>query len=182
MFMKKMLVMMAIASAASFMVSCIELNGSGYSSLTEQERLHVKECAVSLDSITNDGNLYAVKVDQVKDYLQDRHGVLVYEYLPFCSGESGRNPAEIQQYCVKNQLDLVVISSVYDRVLPISLNLKFPVFVVDRTPYGTDNYRKYSEKFYSALTNDNSKMRKTSSYHFFIDGKYVKSRSSLRGE
>lgn len=180
--MNKLLHTLVFILSGTVMFSCIELNGSGYSSLTEQERLHVKECAVSLDSITNDGNLYAVKVDQVKDYLQDRHGVLVYEYLPFCSGESGRNPAEIQQYCVKNQLDLVVISSVYDRVLSISRSLTFPVFVIDKASYGTDNYRKYCEKFYSALTNDNSKMRKTSSYHFFIDGKYVKSRSSLRGE
>ena len=54
-------------TAGVILTSCIEVNGSGYSDLSESEKLHVKKCEVPLDSITNDGNLYKVSVKQVSD-------------------------------------------------------------------------------------------------------------------
>lgn len=153
--------------------SCIEINGSGYSRLTTEEKSHIKVCTEPLDSISNDGNLYTVKVEQVKEYVQSKPKVLVYEYLPFCS--ASRNPAEVKEYCGKNGFDLVVISSVYDGLLPIPRAFTFPIFVIDLTPYDTDNYQKYGEEFYSALTDDDSENRQISPCHLFLNGKYVKS-------
>lgn len=76
-------------------------------------------------------------------------------------------------------MDLLVVSSVYDGILPISQNIEFPIFVIDFNPYHTDNYQKYSEEFYKCLTNDDSEDRKYSSYHLFEEGKYIKSLSNL---
>lgn len=45
-------------TAGVVLTSCIEVNGSGYSDLSESEKLHVKKCEASMDSIKNDGNLY----------------------------------------------------------------------------------------------------------------------------
>lgn len=81
-----------LLTAGVILTSCIEVNGSGYSNLSESEKLHVKECEVPLDSITNDGNLYKVSVKQVSDYIKKHQRVLVYEYLPFCSGVNGISP------------------------------------------------------------------------------------------
>lgn len=105
--------------AGVVLTSCIEVNGSGYSDLSESEKLHVKKCEVPFDSITNDGNLYKVSVKQVSDYIKKHQRVLVYEYLPFCSGANGISPIEIKRYCEKQHINLVVISSVYDGIFPI---------------------------------------------------------------
>lgn len=153
--------------------SCIEINGSGYLRLTEEEKSHVKVCTSPLDSVSNDGNLYTVKVEQVKEYVKSKPKVLVYSYLPFCP--ASQNPAEMKEYCDKNGLDFIVISSVYDGILPIPRTFTFPVFVIDLTPYDTDNYQKYGDEFYSALTNDDSENRQISSCHLFQNGRYVKS-------
>ena len=56
-------------TAGVILTSCIEVNGSGYSDLSESEKRHVKKCEAPLDSIKNDGNLYKVTVRQVKDYV-----------------------------------------------------------------------------------------------------------------
>ena len=99
-----------LLTAGVILTSCIEVNGSGYSDLSESEKLHVKKCEVPLDSITNDGNLYKVSVKQVSDYIKKHQRVLVYEYLPFCSGVNGISPIEIKRYCEKHHINLVVIS------------------------------------------------------------------------
>ena len=72
-------------TAGVVLTSCIEVNGSGYSDLSESEKLHVKKCESSMDSIKNDGNLYKVTVRQVKDCINGYKEAIVYEYLPFGS-------------------------------------------------------------------------------------------------
>jgi len=158
--------------------SCVEVNGSGYDSLTEQEKQYVKPCKVAIEQIKQDGNLYKVKVGQVRDFINKKQNVLVYEYLPFCSGESGRSPAEVKQICRDLHLECIVISSVYDGLFPLD-KYKFPVFVIDNVSYGTDNYQVYSNEFYKALTHSDGKKRKLGSFHYFRDGKYICSYTSV---
>lgn len=153
--------------------SCIEINGSGYLRLTAEEKSHIKVCTSPLDCVSNDGNLYTVTVEQVKEYVKNKPKVLVYSYLPFCP--ASQNPAEVKEYCDKNGFDFLVISSVYDGLLPVPRTFTFPVFVIDLTPYETDNFQKYGDEFYSALTNDDSENRQISSCHLFQNGIYVKS-------
>ena len=81
------------------LVSCIEINSSGYSDLSESERRHVRACSSPIDSLRNDGNIYKVNVGQVSGCIARHDKVLVYEYLPFCSGENGRSPLEVKRLC-----------------------------------------------------------------------------------
>lgn len=166
-------------TAGVIMISCIEVNGSGYSDLSESEKLYVKSCRTSLDSIRNDGNLYKVTVSQVKDYIRKSKEVVVYEYLPFCSGESGRTPKEVKKVCDKRNIHLVVISSVFDGIFPIPSSNTFPLFVIDNNVYHTDNYQTYSERFYKSLTGCDNEDRKQRSFHYFRNGKYVCSYESI---
>ena len=68
-------------TAGVVLTSCIEVNGSGYSDLSESEKLHVKKCEASMDSIKNDGNLYKVTVKQVKDCINGYKEAIVYQYI-----------------------------------------------------------------------------------------------------
>mgnify|MGYP004540130357 CR=1 FL=1 len=166
-------------TAGVILTSCIEVNGSGYSDLSESEKRHVKKCEAPLDSIKNDGNLYKVTVRQVKDYVNRYKNVIVYEYLPFCSGDNGISPTKIKRTCDKRKIHLVVISSVYDGIFPIPLDNTFQLFVIDNSVYHTDNYQTYGEQFYKSLTGSDSEDRKTNSFHYFCNGKYVCSYDSI---
>lgn len=160
------------------MQSCISINKSGFSDLSEAERLKVKSCSAPLDSIHNDGNLYKVTAKQVGMYINGKQDVLVYEYLPFC--KVGQSPTEVKQICDKMKWDCIVISSVYDGVFPIPPSNAFPMFVIDNSVYNTDNYQTYSNKFYTDLTKSDSKERKTSSFHYFHNGEYVRSYATIK--
>ena len=160
------------------LASCIEINGSGYSDLTESEKQHVKKCTSSLGTLQNDGNLYQITAEQVQEYIQKEHNVLVYEYLPFCSGESGRAPMEVKDYCDKKELKCLVVSSVYDGIFPIPETNTFPMLVIDHQVLGTDNYQEYGDKFYLQLIGIDGQLRE-GIYHLFSEGKYVRSIDSL---
>lgn len=160
------------------LTSCIEINGSGYSDLTEADRQHVKKCTGNIGTLQNDGNLYQITAEQVKEYIQKEHKVLVYEYLPFCSGESGRSPIEVKGYCDGKGLKCLVISSVYDGIFPIPTACTFPMLVINHQVFGTDNYQEYGDKFYQQLIGNDAQSRE-GSYHLFSDGKYVRSFESL---
>ena len=155
--------------------SCVEINGSGYSELSNEEKEHVKSCFLPLDSIVNDGNLYMIDTKKVLECLQSKRRVVVYEYLPFCSGNSGIHPQTVKNVCNKKQIDLIVISSTYDRLFFILDSVNFPIFVIDSKRYKTDNYQVYSEHFYRTLTNCDSENRKSCSYHLFVKGEYKNS-------
>ena len=99
------------------LTSCIEINGSGYSDLSESEKQQVKKCTSDLGALQNDGNLYQITAEQAKEYIKNEQNVLVYEYLPFCSGDSGRSPMEVKRYCDEKDLKCLIISSVYDGIL-----------------------------------------------------------------
>lgn len=165
--------------AGTILASCVELNGSGYSSLSESDKRHVKSCQYSLDSINNDGNLYKVTVSQVKNLVRRHDKVIVYEYLPFCLGENGRSPVEVKQVCDQKNIQFIVISSVYDGIFPIPPTNTFPLFVIDNSIYDTDNYQTYVEQFYSDLTGSDKEDRQVNPYHYFLKGKYICSYSTV---
>ena len=52
------------------LTSCIEINDSGYSDLKESEKQHVKKSTSNLGTLQNDGNLYQITAEQVKEYIQ----------------------------------------------------------------------------------------------------------------
>lgn len=158
--------------------SCV-INGSGYSELTESEKQHVKKCTCDLGALRNDGNLYQVTVEQMKVYIQKERNVLVYEFLPFCSGESGRSPMEVQGYSEEKGLKCLVVASVYDGIFPIPATYTFPMLVIDHQAFGTDNYQEYGDQFYRQLTGTDDPSRKDGTFHLFRNGKYVRSLASL---
>ena len=177
--MNKVLHSILFLVTGALLTSCIEINGSGYSDLSESEKKQVKKCTSDLESLQNDGNLYQITAEQAKEYIKKEQNVLVYEYLPFCSGESGRSPMEVKAYCDEKELKCLIISSVYDGIFPIPTNNTFPMLVIDNQVYGTDNYQEYGDKFYLQLTGSDDESRMESTYHLFRNGEYVRSLVAL---
>lgn len=160
--------------------ACIDINGTGYKDLSAEEKAHVKECTLPIDSLTNDGNLYQVKVALVEDYLKKHPQTLVYSYLPFCNSDSTCSPSFIKSTCDSLHLNLLVITSVYDDIFPIPEFYSFPLLVIDPQPYDTDNYQKLTEKFYEQLTHVDDDERVGESYLLFQHDRFVKGFSSLK--
>ena len=61
----------------------------------------------------------------------------------------------------------------------IEVNGSGPLFVIDNSVYHTDNYQTYGEQFYKSLTGSDSEDRKTNSFHYFRNGKYICSYDSI---
>ena len=167
-----------ILSTVFLLVSCITFNDSGYDRLSDEEKKHVKVCDVPMSQIQYDGNIYQVNVGQVKNYMQDIPHLIVYEYLPFCSAPSCVPPMHVLMFCKKKGLRLCLISSVYDGLFQLQQRT-IPLFVIDHTLYGTDNYQHYSRQFYDTLTGVSEEEREYHSYHYFKYGRYICSYGSL---
>lgn len=178
-YMNKAIFLLYLMIFGTVIQSCVQINGSGYSQLTNEEKEHVKKCHLSIDSITKDDNLYMVDTKRVLEYLKNKQRAIVYEYLPFCSGNSGMNPQYVRDICKEKQVDCIVISSTYDELFQIANSVDFPIFVIDIKHYNTDNYQIYSDMFYHTITNNDSENRKICSFHLFENGKYIHSFLSI---
>lgn len=158
--------------------ACANVNGTGYDTLTDNEKEHVKTCDRNISEIRNDGNVYKVMVAQVRNYIQQEKDIIIYEYVPFCDGESGTSPSRVAEVCNQRQVKLMVVSTVYDDLFPVK-DYTFPVFVIDNGPYHTENYQKYAEQFFHELTGSDEDNRAYGFFHYFHNGNYVRSFSSL---
>ena len=159
-------------------VSLIGINESGYESLSPDEKARVKVCDRPMSEIVYDNQVYQVTVEQVRAYMKDIPDLIVYEYLPFCGAPSCVPPIHAHKFCKKKGLSVCVISSTYDGLFQLQQKT-LPLFVINHTVYGTDNYQKYSEQFYNALTGTTPEEREFHAYHYFKNGYYVCSYGSL---
>ena len=160
------------------LATCIQINGSGYDSLSPENKAHVKVCDRPMSEISYDGNVYQVTVDQVKELTEHVPELLVYEYLPFCNAPSCVPPSQVLKFCKRKGLSLCVISDVYDGLFDLQQKI-IPIFVINHTVYGTDDYQEYSRHFYDELTGIPLAEREYHTYHYFKNGQYVCSYGSL---
>ena len=50
--------------------------------------------AVEMDSLKADGNVYRVRHEQVKKYLNGKGKALVYSYIPYCTKDNCTDPKD----------------------------------------------------------------------------------------
>ena len=154
-------------------VSCVEFNDSGYARLNEEEKRMVKNLDCPIEQIEDYQKLYKIRVEQILDFVKKEPYVMVYDYLPFCKSPNVKTIDEIHEFAKQKGAACVVVSSVYDGILPISPDSKTPIFVIDSAPYKTENYQKYSERFYTELTHGNPQKLIEKNIHYFRNGKYM---------
>jgi len=171
-------IIIALVSIVCF-TSCgmIVINGSGYESLTKEEKSRIKLCSSTIDSLRTDGNAYEITGSQLKSHLKGFSKSIVYEWAPYCSNESCVSPAYAERICQERGYKFCLVAVTYDR-LENAKGIKSPLLVISRTAYGTDNMKTYCDKFFMELTGKPHKELKAR-FHVFENGKYTHSLNEI---
>ena len=151
----------------SFTLASCQISGltSGFSSLPKGAQERVVHYKGAIDDIRDFSNIYAIGVEQTKDYLTKHEKVIIYDFTPFC--KSGR--------CVSP----LVISNIYDDVFS-AVNKNFPILMIDTDALQTKWRGKYIEAFYYPLIGRSQKEINYAGYHYFHNGTYVRSFKDYR--
>lgn len=163
-----------ILSVLSF-ASCVRVKGlySGYNHLSLREKEMIVDYNGSIDSLAANDSVYRISVGQLAEYVRAHDKVIVYDYLPYCSGKDCVSPLLLEQYCKANNYELCVVASVYDDLLGLS-GLSVPVLAINNDSFGTNLQARYTHRFYDELTGVNSSERGDKRYLYFNKGRFVK--------
>ncbi|MDY6131728.1 MAG: hypothetical protein SPI18_10715 [Prevotella sp.] len=150
---------------------------SGYKHLNEEEKLRVIEYQGDIDNLRNDGNVYKVRVSQVKELINKYTDVVVYEYTSFCTNKSCVPPYLLESFCQTKGYKLVVVSTIYDNIWSTQRK-NIPLLTIDTAPYKTDLRFKYEKRFFDELTGIPEKQRNYGIFYYFHNSQFIKDFSS----
>lgn len=125
----------------------IEINGSGYNSLSKADKANVKVCLVPIDSLKADTKVYQVTANQVKSHLSMHGDVILYEWRTFCKSEVCISPSQAEKVCNEKGYEFCIVACDYD-YLDSGFNIGVPLLAINMKAYGTDNVKKYTSKFF----------------------------------
>ena len=164
----------AIGRLTGFVV--VESDGyhSEYAKLSDDKKARVMDIT-DMDSLKADGNVYRVRHEQVKHYLNGRGKAVVYSYIPYCTKEGCVDPVECFRKCDEAGVELLLISELYYKLFENTTDYPQPVFVINSESYGTDDREDYVKQFYNGLVGEENWSRKTKGglYFCFNRGKYI---------
>lgn len=168
-------------STLSYFLICIVLSScqisgltSGYTHLSKTEQKKVIDYTGKIDNISDYSKVYTVTVKQVREYLLTHKKVIVYNYTPFCSSSFCISPTSLIELCKSKGINVLIISNLYDDVFKC-ISKDFPMLIINTKEYKTKWRWKYTESFYFSLTGYTLKELNYASYHYFLNGTYVKS-------
>lgn len=145
---------------------------TGYNLLSKQQKERVVDYRGSIDSISDYSYVYAITVEQVKDYISKHKKVLVYDYTPFCKTPSCIVPNLVINSCKSKGIDVLVIANIYDGIF-LYVDKGFPMLMINAKELGTNWRWKYTNQFYYSLTSRMLKEANYASFHYFNNGTYV---------
>ena len=101
-----------------FVLTSCQISGltSGYTHLSKREQAKVIHYKGNIDSISDYANVYAVTVEQVKEYVLTHKKVIVYDYTPFCKSPFCISPTALTKRYKAKGIDVLVISNIYDDI------------------------------------------------------------------
>ena len=161
--------------------SCIQISGltSGYSHLSKQQKERVVKLKGQISDIQDRSNVYAVTVEQVREFLSTHEKVIVYDYTPFCTSDNCVSPNWLKEFCDEKGAELLVIANIYDDLFQ-SLSPHFPMLIIDVDEYGTKRRSKYIDAFYNPLLGKSQKEINYALYHYFHKGMYMESSNNIK--
>lgn len=162
------------------LISC-QISGltSGFSHLSKRAQERVVHYKGAIDDIRDFSNIYAIGVEQTKDYLTKHEKVIIYDFTPFCKSGLCVSPLALSEICKRQNIDLLVISNIYDDVFS-AVNKNFPILMIDTDALQTKWRGKYIEAFYYPLIGRSQKEINYAGYHYFHNGTYVRSFKDYR--
>lgn len=172
---------LSILLMVTAITSCIQISGltSGFSHLTKQQQERVVAYKGRIADIHDYSYVYAVAVEQVKEFLSTHEKVLVYDFTPFCTSDNCISPDKLKDLCSEKGVELLVISNIYDDIFQ-SLSPRFPMLIINMDEYGTKRRSKYIDAFYVPLLGKNQKEIDYALYHYFYKGTYLGSFKSIK--
>ena len=171
------LVTIFVCSALS---SC-QISGltSGYSYLSKTEKERVINYTGKIDSISNYSYVYNITPEQIKEYLAAHKRVILYDYTPYCKSPNCVSPFYLVESCKAKDIDVLIISNIYDELF-WHINKSFPLLMINTKECKTKWRWKYIDNFYLPLIGCKTKEVNYAGYHYFQDGKYVRSFKSYK--
>lgn len=171
------LVTIFVCSALS---SC-QISGltSGYSYLSKTEKERVINYTGKIDSISNYSYVYNITPEQIKEYLAAHKRVILYDYTPYCKSPNCVSPFYLIESCKAKDIDVLIISNIYDELF-WHINKSFPLLMINTKECKTKWRWKYIDNFYLPLIGCKTKEVNYAGYHYFQDGKYIKSFKSYK--
>ena len=176
--MKKLIL---LCTVVLMMQSCnvtVEIPVPDDNSLTSEQRNNIcwTSDTTSLIGLTNDGRIYAVNPNQMKDLLVAKEKALVYRWSPY-EMENVIPIYFVQSYCNENNIELYVITDEYKSAFTEINNVKNPMFSMSIGDYITDISYKSENKFYKQLLGN--KYKKKCHLYYFENGKYVRTEDEI---
>ena len=107
-----LVVLFVIGRLTGLVVVDSEGNHSEYATLSDDEKARVMDIT-DMDSLKADGNVYRVRHEQVRHYLNGRGKAVVYSYVPYCTKEGCVDPVECFKKCDEAGVELLLISELY---------------------------------------------------------------------
>ena len=176
--MKKLILLFTVAL---MMQSCnITVEVSAYTdydlTLEQKNNICWTSDTTSLIGLTNDGRIYAVNPNQMKDLLVAKEKALVYRWSPY-EMENVIPIYFVQSYCNENNIELYVITNEYKSAFTEINNVKNPMSSMNIGDYITDISYKSENKFYKQLLGN--KYKKKCHLYYFENGKYVRTEDEI---
>ena len=179
--MKKLILLFTVAL---MMQSCnITVEVSAYSdydlTLEQKNNICWTSDTTSLIGLTNDGRIYAINPDQMRDLLVTKEKALVYRWSPY-EMENVIPIYFVQSYCNENNIELYVITDEYKSAFTEINNVKNPMFSMNNGDYITDIADKWENKFYKQLLGN--KYKKNNYFYYFENGEFVRTEDEMLNE
>ena len=168
--------MSLVLGTTLLLISC-QIGGltTGYNHLTPAQKARIEKLTGRIADVKNDdGKVYKITVAQLKDFIRGEKDVVVYQLIPYCRSESCISPTILDRFCREKKYRAVVVAVLDDELFSVK-HPGMPMFSIDTEPYQTKWRSKYEPRFFDELTGITEKERSYYSFHYFHDGKYVKS-------
>jgi len=151
--------------------SCVIFPGTRYKYLTEEEKQRVVLCNAPIGSLTNDGKVWLVSVEQMQEFLKASGKVLVYEYASFCESDCCVSPAAVESDCTKAGIRFCLVAVSYDGIFNIPVQTT-PILAIEPTALGKKIGKDCSKAFFNKLTGTTWKTRGYGRYYLFAGGTF----------
>ncbi len=179
--MKKLILLFTVALMMQSCSVTVEIPARNDNSLTSEQRsdIYWTSDTTSLIGLTNDGRIYAVNPNQMKDLLVAKEKTLVYRWSSY-EMENVIPIYFVQSYCDENNIELYVITNEYTAAFAEIDNVKNPIFSMNIDDCMINVENKLEDKFYKELFGN--KYKKNNYFYYFENGEFVRTEDEMLNE
>lgn len=180
--MKKLLTIITLALAMQSCI-CIKITHPSYveagfmRDLTSEQKNNVYWTSDStlLSDLTNDGRIYAINPNQMKELLATQEKAIIYRWLTICKSENCTSLGLTQSYCDEKGIELYVITDSYTEAFTQIVSIKNPMFSMNIGYFQTQTKTgEIREEFYKILLGDKYDKKNYGRFYYFENGEFIR--------